>query len=266
MANNLDVTKIKILSCGIRDCDENWHWDTGEGGFCDYDLWTVFRGRGALTYGGVRWEASVGDSLLLTPNNRCIGEQDINDRLLTINVHFNFTDGEKPTYPIKGGAVYRRMSDISYMHDLLYRVILLFNAGKTEFAEAVFSSALVEFFEQKNISDQTQYGKDKAELVRKICDMINTSPSSVPPLTELSDMFGYSPDYLGRVFSAVTGVKMSEYIKNARINQAKLLLSSTHLTVEAIALSLGYYDACYFSRQFRQATGYTPNGYRKNKQ
>ena len=59
---------------------------------------------------------------------------------------------------------------------------------------------------------------------------------------------------------------MSEYIKNARINQAKLLLSSTHLTVEAIALSLGYYDACYFSRQFRQATGYTPNGYRKNKQ
>lgn len=70
MENNLDVKKIKILSCGIKDCDENWHWDTGEGGFCDYDLWTVFRGRGALTYGGVRWEASVGDSLLLTPNKQ----------------------------------------------------------------------------------------------------------------------------------------------------------------------------------------------------
>ncbi|MBS6462332.1 MAG: hypothetical protein KH352_02890 [Ruminococcus sp.] len=163
----MDVKKIKILSCGIKDCDENWHWDTGEGGFCDYDLWTVFRGRGALTYGGVRWEASVGDSLLLTPNNRCIGEQDINDRLLTINVHFNFTDGEKPTYPIKGGAVYRRMSDISYMHDLLYRVILLFNAGKTEFAEAVFSSALVEFSSRKTFRIKRNTAKTKRSLSEK---------------------------------------------------------------------------------------------------
>ncbi|MBO4353400.1 MAG: helix-turn-helix transcriptional regulator [Clostridia bacterium] len=260
-----DVRKIKILSCGIKDCDENWHWDTGEDGFHDYDLWTVFRGRGTLTFGGTKWDASVGDSLLLTPNNRCVGEQDLSDRLLTINVHFNFMDGDEPVFPFVGGAVHHKISDIAFMRDLLYRVIQLFNAGKTDLAEAVFSSALVEFFEQKGLSGESGRDADKENLIRAICDEINTSPSSVPKLPDLAKKYGYSPDYLGRVFRSVTGLSVSDYIKNARINQAKLLLSASSMSVEAIAETLEYYDACYFSRQFKRETGYTPGEYRKNK-
>ena len=265
MEYNFDIKKIKILSCGIKDCDENWHWDTGEAGFCDYDLWTVFRGRGALTCGGVRWEASVGDSLLLTPNNRCVGEQDLSDRLLTMNVHFDFIENGSPVYPITGGAVHRRISDISYMKDTLYRVIQYFNLGKVNIAEAVFSSVLAEFFEQKGINDESPYGKDKFDLIRKICDKINTSPASVPPLYELAAEYGYSADYLGRVFSSVAGLPISEYIKNAKINQAKQLLASTSMTIEEISFSLGYYDVCHFSRQFKAETGYSPSDFRKNK-
>ena len=95
--------------------------------------------------------------------------------------------------------------------------------------------------------------------------MINTSPSTVPSLSEMARKYGYSPDYRGRVFSSVAGISISEYVKNAKLNQAKLLLASSSMTVEEIADSLGYYDACYFSRCFGRETGYTPTQYRKNK-
>ena len=265
MENNFDLRKIKIVSCGITDCGPDWYWDTGEGGFHDYDLWTVFRGRGVLICGGVEWDSTVGDSLLLPPDTRCVGVRELNDNMLTINVHFNFLSGTAPYYPFEGGAVHRRINDVAYFHDVLYRVIQLFNAGRKDLAEAVFSSALVEFFESKSITETTVYGSDKGELVRKICDMINTSPSTVPPLSEMARKYGYSPDYLGRVFSSVAGISISEYVKNAKLNQAKLLLASSSMTVDEIADSLGYYDACYFSRCFRRETGYTPTQYRKNK-
>ncbi len=263
MKYNFDVKKTKIVSCGINDCGSDWAWDTGDRGFNEYDLWTVFRGRGALTVGGVRLEARVGDSILIPPATRCVGEQDLSNRLLTLNVHFTFIENGSPAFPLKE-AVHRRISDITYMRDLLYRVIQLYNSDKQELAEAVFSSALVEFFEQKDPNEHAD-GGDKDKLVRMICDGINTSPAEIPKLPELAREYGYSPDYLGRVFSAVTGLSLSDYICNARINQAKLLLSSTGAAIEEIALSLGFYDACYFSRQFKKKTGCTPSEYRKNK-
>ncbi|MBO4217862.1 MAG: helix-turn-helix domain-containing protein [Clostridia bacterium] len=264
MKNNVDIRKIKIISCGINDCGADWHWDTGERGFNEYDLWTVFRGRGVLSVGGVKWDARTGDSLLIPPGNRCVGEQDLEDRLLTINVHFHFIENAAPFFPFSGGAIRRRISDVSFMRDVLYRVIQLYNSAKTELAEAVFSSALVEFFEQGEPALHS-YGSDKDTLVRSICDEINTSPADIPCLPEIAKKHGYSPDYIGRVFSAVAGIPISEYISNARINQAKLLLSSTSMTADEIAASLGFYDSCYFSRRFKKQTGCTPTEYRKSK-
>ena len=264
MKYSFDIKKTKIVSCGISDCGADWHWDTGERGLNEYDLWTVFRGRGALTVGGVRREVRVGDSLLICPENRCVGEQDLSNRLLTINVHFRLSGEGGGEIPSAGGALYRHISDISYMRDTLYRVIQLYNSEKSDLAEAVFQSALVEFFEQGE-SDEDAYGRDKEALVRRICDEINTSPADIPKLSVLAKQVGYSPDYLGRVFSAVSGIPISEYIGNARINRAKLLLSSTSMTAEDIALSLGFYDLCYFSRRFREKTGCTPSEYRRSK-
>ena len=40
---------LKVNSCGISDCRPEWHWDIN--GFNDYDLWTVFRGKGKLQVG-----------------------------------------------------------------------------------------------------------------------------------------------------------------------------------------------------------------------
>ncbi len=54
-----------------------------------------------------------------------------------------------------------------------------------------------------------------------------------------------------------------EYVHALRLEEAKQMLESSDLPVEAIALEVGYEDAGYFSRLFRRKVNLTPAQYRK---
>ena len=264
----MDISKyiknIKINSCGISDCDASWSWDTGKNGFCDFDLWTVLRGNGKIrTENRGEIKVQSGSSLLLLPYTHYIGEHDKDDPLLVVNVHFSFAvkfQNEENT-----PFIYHKISDITYFRDLLYRVLRLYNSGNISLAETVFSAAMVEYISQDDVNTASKYGADKPELIKRICDTVNTEPSGKILLSEFAKEYGYSADYLGRVFSATVGISFSEYVTNARINKGKFLLCSTGMSVEEIAEALGYYDTCYFIHQFKRSTGYSPGKYRKEK-
>ena len=77
-----------------------------------------------------------------------------------------------------------------------------------------------------------------------------------------------SPDYVSRVFRQKTGIQLSEYITDKRMQEARHLLESTNLPVGEIAFKVGYYNIAYFSRVFRIRNGVTPASWRtefKNK-
>ena len=70
---------------------------------------------------------------------------------------------------------------------------------------------------------------------------------------------------LNRKMKAITGLKTTEYILQARIAKAKQLLSSTGLPIGEIALQCGVEDMGYFSTIFKKYTGETPSSYRSKK-
>ena len=255
---------IKINSCGISDCDANWSWDTGKNGFQDFDIWFVLRGKGRIITERETAEVERGSCLLLFPNTHYIGEHG-NNHLLIMNVHFTFSGAERAIFPSELSFLYRKIHDISYMRGTLSRVIHLYNSEKSEDAAVFLRAALSEYFLADKEEEKREFGNDKAEIVKKICSIINTAPENAPSLAHFSSKYGYSADYLGKIFSRSTGISFSGYIANARINKAKFLLSSTSLSVEGVAEALGYYDTCYFSRQFKRIMGISPGRYRKEK-
>lgn len=252
---------IKINSCGISDCDAAWHWDTGPCGFQDFDLWFVLRGKGRIITERETAEVERGSCLLLFPNTHYIGEHG-EEHLLTMNVHFQLS----PKGAEALGAhpfLYKRIADIGYMRETLSRVIRLYNSAKTESARVFFLAALSEYFEASKPEEKSETGGEKSAIIEKICDRINLSPEEAHSLAAFAAEYGYSADYLGRVFSRAAGISFSEYLANARVNKAKFLLSSTSLSIEGVAEALGYYDTCYFARQFKRITGTSPGKYRK---
>ncbi len=66
-----------------------------------------------------------------------------------------------------------------------------------------------------------------------------------------------------RRFTDTTGMSPLEYVHTVRLEEAKQLLETTDLPVEAVAVDVGYQDASFFNRLFRRKASLTPAQYRR---
>lgn len=80
---------------------------------------------------------------------------------------------------------------------------------------------------------------------------------------KLASLVFLSPDYLSHVFSERTGESLTAFILNERIKKAKELLLLSKKSIRDIALTSGFPNISYFSRQFKSLTGKTPQEFRK---
>ncbi|WP_243735137.1 helix-turn-helix domain-containing protein [Paenibacillus turpanensis] len=73
-----------------------------------------------------------------------------------------------------------------------------------------------------------------------------------------------SPKYLSKLFKEELGITYTEYVTNQRMAKAKALISNNKLTIEQIAISVGYGTAAYFIKKFKEMHGCTPRDYLRN--
>lgn len=79
---------------------------------------------------------------------------------------------------------------------------------------------------------------------------------------DLASHHGMSIRNFMRRFQSATGDKPLTYLQRLRIETAKNLLITTKRSVKTISYDVGYDDASFFARLFRQRTGMSPNQYR----
>lgn len=79
----------------------------------------------------------------------------------------------------------------------------------------------------------------------------------------LASMVYLNADYLSHLFKKETGYSLTNYIIEERIKKSKQLLKDKNLNVRDIAISCGFQNISYFSRQFKKSTGMTPREFRK---
>ncbi len=82
-------------------------------------------------------------------------------------------------------------------------------------------------------------------------------------LEKLAQQVGYSEYHLSRKFKAETGENIRDYIRYARVERAKLLLTTSELSIREIAEQLCFCTPSHFARVFREITGQLPQQYRK---
>lgn len=75
---------------------------------------------------------------------------------------------------------------------------------------------------------------------------------------------GMSATHLNRIVRRITGMTTHDLIIGRSIEEAKRTLALTGANIQHISDSLGFSDAAYFSRCFRQRTGLAPRDYRRN--
>ncbi|HKK13888.1 MAG TPA: helix-turn-helix domain-containing protein [Gammaproteobacteria bacterium] len=83
------------------------------------------------------------------------------------------------------------------------------------------------------------------------------------PVAAMARLSGLAERSFKRRFARATGMGPLEYVHTLRLEEAKHLLETTALPVEAVANEVGYGDASFFGRLFRRQVGLTPAHYRR---
>lgn len=84
------------------------------------------------------------------------------------------------------------------------------------------------------------------------------------PIAELASQAKVSPAQLNRLFRKALGVPPHQYLIDLRMLRAKQMLRSPSHSIQQIADEVGYCNAFYFSRAFRESTGQSPRQYRQS--
>lgn len=83
------------------------------------------------------------------------------------------------------------------------------------------------------------------------------------PMEVLSEVSGYTPNYLAARFKEETGQSVKAYITEQKIEAARLLLRNSTLDISEISERLNFTNPSYFSAIFKKRMGQTPTEYRE---
>lgn len=84
-------------------------------------------------------------------------------------------------------------------------------------------------------------------------------------LDDLAEKFFLSKPYLSKYIREKSGMTFGDLVKKIRMKKARALLKSSSMTVENIALSVGYQNVEHFNRLFKKAYNMTPVQFRNQK-
>lgn len=110
--------------------------------------------------------------------------------------------------------------------------------------------------------DQAEQRSSKEKLTFKIREYIDRNLSTAS-LQTIADAVYLHPVYLSRLYKAETGEGISEYIHKQRMVKAAEMLKDPSLKIYEISEYLGFKNAAYFSKVFREEFGMNPNEFRE---
>ncbi|WP_241606581.1 arabinose operon transcriptional regulator AraC [Rosenbergiella epipactidis] len=116
---------------------------------------------------------------------------------------------------------------------------------------------------QQSVTDPLQRQLDPR--IHAACQYMNEHLSDNQlDISDVAESVCLSTSRLSHLFRQHLGVSVLKWREDQRINQAKLLLSTSQLSIAAIGSSVGFDDQLYFSRVFRKCTGSSPSEFRVN--
>lgn len=82
-------------------------------------------------------------------------------------------------------------------------------------------------------------------------------------LEQLAAMAHLAPTYFASRFQQIVGRPPMTYLRERRLEQARLLVQQSDQPIKAVAASVGYERVDHFTHAFKHATGLTPTQYRQ---
>ena len=101
------------------------------------------------------------------------------------------------------------------------------------------------------------------QLFERFHDLVQHNHRRTRKIADYAEMMCLSAKYLSTMVKQLTGRSASAWIDDCLLDSAKMALASeSKLTIQQIAISMGFVDQATFSKWFKRKHGLTPSQYR----
>lgn len=128
------------------------------------------------------------------------------------------------------------------------------NEGYREVQSCQLCTLLIDLY--RRISGDTEH---------RLCKDIKTLLSNNPGLSnaEIAEELRYHPFYINNIFKKHNGITIHKYALKQKLTRAYNLITLTDMTMDKIALALGFSSTSHFSTAFKEYYGVSPSKLRK---
>lgn len=126
-----------------------------------------------------------------------------------------------------------------------------------------FFTEILNIIGQRNIPIEDDSLKSKDEIITQFIHLLNMHCKHQHSVSFYAQELCIQPKYLSRILKAVSGKTANQFIDQAIITQAKILLKEQNLTVIEIADTLHFSDQSSFGKFFKKHTQLSPLNFRR---
>jgi len=262
-------------------------WPKGErrgwrGSLREHDILFCLSGKGALKGKADREiPLAAGTCMWLTPGRLYRAHQDPDDPCRNYFIHFELLDSKGNVRPYDQPTPPERIDNIDLVavESQFRRITTLlpyfraeqrkrFKAERIAVAETLLQGLLMDLdFAAQHRQPEDSFGLQQlhSETIMRIVADLQERPDEARTVQSMADDAGYSAAHFSRVFHAVIGQWPEQFLIEQRMERAKVLLTTTAMSIHEIAEKLGYRQTSFFSTQFRMKIGSSPRTYRENR-
>lgn len=224
-------------------------WIHPEVSASSYELIFVTEGTVHIEEDGVEYALREGDLFCLRPHIVHKGVRE------SKNVSFYWLHFYAANYDAIG--VYRA-------HVENARNCALFFKELNHLATIAAEPALIECKLLSFLYELRETPQEKSKLFSDACEFIRVHIAEAPSVSDVASRFGYSKDYLSRLFSRYAGIPLKNYLDRERNSYAKSLLLSTTMNIREIAAAASFQSDKAFLKFFRYHNKTSPTAFRNS--
>ncbi|KQT20875.1 hypothetical protein ASG31_16985 [Chryseobacterium sp. Leaf404] len=127
--------------------------------------------------------------------------------------------------------------------------------------ELLFQIFIMQLMAYFNMDDQ-HLSINKNDLIYRFLNLVSINYKQRRDVKFYSEKLSVNPKYLSQLLSMKTGKSAKEYIDDAVIMEAKMLLDNPQNSVRSVADELCFSDQFHFSQFFKRKTRKTPTQHR----
>lgn len=140
-----------------------------------------------------------------------------------------------------------------------FYILKLDNAHSLQAVEKIHDQMVLDFTGKMRLLSKHP---DTSKPVAQCMEYIYANIQKRVTVEDLADFTGLSPSHLSRLFKKETGVFVSDYIREKKVERAQELLRFSDFSLIKIATDLSFSSQSHFTQVFHDFTGMTPKKYR----